>query len=99
MDAHVIAELLPFFVIMGIGGIAAYVYLERIKLKNGYPKENIWGKPMYPKASDDKIASLEADIARKGGQIQRLEERVQTLERILTDRSSTLAAEIDQLRR
>jgi hypothetical protein len=99
MDAHVISELLPYFAIMGIGGLGAWFYLERLKIKNGYPTENIWGKPMYPKATDDKIAALESDIARKGGQIQRLEERVQTLERILTDRSSALAAEIDQLRR
>jgi hypothetical protein len=99
MNAQVVSELLPYLAIIGIGSIAAYVYLERIKLKNGYPKENIWGKPMYPKASDDKIAALEADISRKSVQIQRLEERVQILERILTDRSSTLATEIDQLRR
>jgi hypothetical protein len=88
----------PLAAVMGIGGLGAWFYLERMKIKNGYPTENIWGKPMYPKGSDDKITALENDLARKSAQIARLDERVQTLERILTDRSSGLAAEIDRLR-
>jgi hypothetical protein len=88
----------PLAAVMGIGGLGAWFYLERMKIKNGYPTENIWGKPMYPKASDDKILTLENELVRKSAQIARLEERVQTLERILTDRSSHLSAEIDRLR-
>jgi hypothetical protein len=95
---HLIEALSPIAAVMGIGGLGAWFYLERMKIKNGYPTENIWGKPMYPKASDDKIITLENDLARKAAQISRLEERVQTLERILTDRSSNLSAEIDRLR-
>ncbi len=91
-------SIAPVIAILGVGGIAAWAYLERIKIKSGYPTENIWGKPMYPKASDDKIVALEANAARKDAQIARLEERVQTLERILTDRSASLSAEIDRLR-
>jgi hypothetical protein len=88
----------PLAAVMGIAGLGAWFYLERMKIKNGYPTENIWGKPMYPKASDDKILTLQDDLHGKSAQIARLEERVQTLERILTDRSSNLSAEIDLLR-
>jgi hypothetical protein len=88
----------PIMTVLGIGGIWAWYRLERIKLEKGYPIENVWGKPMHPAKPAEDMTALRSELDRKSAQVNRLEERVATLERILTDRSSALAAEIDRLR-
>jgi hypothetical protein len=84
---------------VSIAGVFAWYRLARLKIDRGYPLETtIWGKPVYPRASDAEMASLRAALEQKDAQMARLDARVQTLERILTDRSHGLAHEIDRLR-
>lgn len=88
----------PFVAMICIAGLIAWYRLERLKLEKGYPVESMWGKPLHPKAGDSEIAALKAELDRRNSQVERLESRVATLERILTDRGSQIAAEIDRLR-
>ncbi len=61
-----------------------------------------WVATDWMRLQEKKVAAVSADTAEKAAQyaakIERLEQRVAVLERILTDRSTVLADEIDRLR-
>lgn len=61
-----------------------------------------WVATDWMRFQEKKLAALSADTAEKAAQYaaktERLEQRVAVLERILTDRSTVLADEIDRLR-
>jgi hypothetical protein len=98
LNEYMVSIIVPAVAVMSIGGLGAWFSLERLKIQKGYPLESMWGRALHPKVADEQVTTLKADLDRKTAQITRLEERVQTLERILTDRSSNLSAEIDRLR-
>jgi hypothetical protein len=71
-----------------------------IRARHGYPLENEWSGMTFK----DDVAAGAREVKRLAGengemkaQIGRLEERIRVLERIATDKSSALAAEIDGL--
>ena len=41
---------------LGAAGILTSFQTTRMKIKNGYPLENSWGKAVYPKTSDEAMA-------------------------------------------
>jgi len=60
MIDDVIAHLLPFIIgggfLLGAGGILGWVHTTRLRIRHGYPLENMWGMPIHPKSnaqSDD----------------------------------------------
>jgi hypothetical protein len=61
-----------------------------------------WVATDWMRLQEKKVAALFSDTAEKAAQYaaktERLEQRVAVLERILTDRSTVLADEIDRLR-
>lgn len=61
-----------------------------------------WVATDWMRLQEKKIAAMSAETAEKAAQYaaktERLEQRVAVLERILTDRSTVLADEIDRLR-
>lgn len=61
-----------------------------------------WVATHWMRLQEKKIAGMSAEAAEKAAQYaakaERLEQRVAVLERILTDRSTVLADEIDRLR-
>lgn len=61
-----------------------------------------WVATDWMRLQEKRIAAMSADTAEKAAQYaaktERLEQRVAVLERILTDRSTVLAEEIDRLR-
>jgi hypothetical protein len=75
-----------------------------IRAKHGYPVENEWGGMTGRLADLDdpeaarQIALLTNENADLKGKLLRIEERVAVLERIATDSSTRLAAEIESLR-
>lgn len=89
------------FVLMIIGmSMAGWVITTWIRARHGYPVENEWGGPVENKSEEGQrhIALLSSENADLKGKVLRIEERVAVLERIVTDKSHTLAAEIDALR-
>lgn len=71
-----------------------------IRARHGYPLEDEWGgKTAHPALPDTRqIELLSNENADLKGKVLRLEERVAVLERIATDKSARLAAEIESLR-
>ena len=74
-----------------------WVLTTAIRARHGYPIENEWGGTVGA-ASDREEKALLAENAQLKTKVERLEERLQVLERIATDPSRQLSDEIEKLR-
>lgn len=68
-----------------------------IRVKHGYDLEDEWGGKTKPKDSAE-AAELRAQNAKLVGLLQNQNERMETLERIVTDKGYRLSTEIEALR-
>lgn len=72
-----------------------------LRIKHGYPLDGAWGKAVYPKAdreSQERIKLLTSENTQLRAEIGSLKDRMETVERIITDQPSQLEREIDSLR-
>ena len=87
-----------------IGGVIAmslaWVAITWIRVKNGYPLENSWGKPIYPKNDQaiERVKLLTQENAELRPELGSLKDRLGNVERIVTDSGYHLTTEIDRLR-
>jgi hypothetical protein len=95
-----IAGVLPYIAVivaLGVGGSLLHTWL---RIRNGYPLSNSWGMPMHPKAdreSVERIKLLTNENAQLRAELGSVKDRLETVERIVTDQPSKLAREIDSL--
>ena len=78
-----------------------WVVTSWIRARHGYPVTDDWGNVVAKDAGPDahrQIELLSNENGRLQGQVVRLEERLQVLERIATDPAERTAREIEQLR-
>jgi cell division protein FtsB len=78
-----------------------WVLTSWIRARHGYPVTDDWGNTVTKEAGPEahrQIEMLSAENGRLHGQIARLEERLQVLERIATDPAERTARDIDALR-
>jgi hypothetical protein len=91
----------PVAALIGLVGTIGWVYLERLKIKHGYPLEGSLGQKLNPTKMNDetveRLNSLTAENARLKSDMADLHMRVQTLEKIATDPAQRLASEIERL--
>jgi len=91
----------PEFVIALVAlSTLGWIVTSWIRARHGYPVEGEWGGTVSksdPQA-DRKIELLSTENGRLTGQIDRLQERIAVLERIVTDKPARLSDEIDSLR-
>ena len=91
------------FALMGVGVVAmsiGWVVTTWMRIKHGYPLDGAWGQAVYPKTSDEaveRIKLLSTENAQLRAEIGSLKDRLETVERIVTDQPSKLAKEIDAL--
>ena len=71
-----------------------------MRMKNGYPLENSWGKPVYPKNDQavERVKLLTQENAELRAELGSLKDRLGNVERIVTDSGYHLTSEIEQLR-
>ena len=87
-----------------IAGVAimtvGYLVSSWMKMKNGYPLENSWGKPIYPKNDQavERVKLLTQENAELRAELGSLKDRLGNVERIVTDSGYHLTSEIDRLR-
>ena len=79
---------------------AGYLISNWMKMKNGYPLENSWGKPVYPKNDQavERVKLLTQENAELRAELGSIKDRMTNVERIVTDSGYHLTSEIEQLR-
>ena len=95
-----VLRLLPSVAIMVVVIVGGSVLSTWLKIKNGYPLSNSWGFPLHPKTdreSAERITLLTNENAQLRAQLGSLNDRLQTVERIVTDQPGRLARDIDAL--
>ena len=95
-----ITTVLPFVAAIVAAGIGGWVFTTWLRIKNGYPLETSWGKPLHPNSdreSLERIKLLTNENAQLRAEIGSVKDRLETIERIVTDEPSKLAREIDGL--
>lgn len=95
-----LVKLLPLVVVivaLGVGGSLLHTWL---RIKNGYPLQNAWGMAIHPKRDEEtveRIKLLTSENAQLRAELGSIKDRLETVERIVTDQPLRLAKEIDQL--
>lgn len=91
----------PTVAIMMSIAMAGWIFTTWLKIKNGYPLENSWGKALYPQKNEEmleRVKLLTQENAQLRAELGSMKDRLANLERIVTDAPARLAHEIDTLR-
>ncbi len=91
-------ELVALVAVMAVGG---WVLTTWLRIKNGYPLENSWGKALHPKhdpAALERVKLLTQETAELRAEMGAMKDRLVTVERIVTDSGFQLTQDIDRLR-
>ena len=99
-NVHTIAQLAPLIAIIVAVSVGGWVFTTWLKIKNGYPLENGWGQPLHPKTdreSMERIKLLTTENAQLRAELGSVKDRLETVERIVTDQPLRLAKEIEGL--
>jgi hypothetical protein len=92
-----VLPLVVAIVALGVGGSLLSTWL---RIRNGYPLQNSWGMAIHPKTdreSLERIKLLTNENAQLRAELGAVKDRLETIERIVTDQPSKLAREIDSL--
>ena len=105
MDQAVLMQNLPGLIggamLLGFFGIAGWIFTTWLRIKNGYPLESSWGKAIYPQRNDEtieRVKLLSQENAQLRAELGSLKDRMANVERIVTDDTHRLTAEIEALR-
>lgn len=96
-----VQALFPFIAILASLGIGGWVITTWLRIKNGYPLDGQWGQALYPKRDDEtieRVKLLSQENAALRAELGSMKDRLQNVERIVTDSGNLLSHEIDQLR-
>ena len=77
------------------------VHNTRLKIKHGYPLEGMWGQSLKPSTdaeAKERIKLLTQENAQLRAELGSLQDRLITVERIVTDSGYRLGHEIESLR-
>jgi hypothetical protein len=86
---------------LGAAGILTSFQTTRMKIKNGYPLEGMWGQSLKPgsdKETAHRVTLLTQENAELRAELGSMKDRLANVERIVTDGGYHLGAEIDALR-
>lgn len=95
-----VGEILPYVAVIVAVSVGGWVMTTWLRIKNGYPLENSWGKAIHPhtdRESQERIKLLTNENAQLRAELGSVKDRLETIERIVTDQPSRLAQEIDRL--
>ncbi|RYD45056.1 MAG: hypothetical protein EOP63_03025 [Sphingomonadales bacterium] len=92
----------PIATILGMLAIGGWIFTTWLRVKNGYPLENSWGKAVYPRTSDEameRVKLIGQENAQLRAELGSVKDRLAVIERIVTDEGHRLSHEIEALRR
>lgn len=90
----------PVFAVVGVAAMIGWVITTWLRVRHGYPLEGSWGQTLKPVATNEqteRLKLLTQENAQMSAELGALRDRVQTLERIVTDSGAQLSARIDGL--
>ena len=99
-ELQIIFEALPYAAAIVAVSVGGWVFTTWLKIKHGYPLETSWGQPLHPSSdreAAERIKLLTNENAQLRAEVGSLKDRLENIERIVTDEPSRLAREIDSL--
>jgi hypothetical protein len=100
LDPSLIEAIAPVGVSLIFMGTIGWVVTTWLRVRNGYPLESSWGKPMFPQLTNEameRVKLVGQENAQLRAELSGVKDRLQVLERIAVDRGTRLAEEIDSL--
>lgn len=104
LGQQVIIPNLPWIIgggmLLGLIGILGWVFTTWMRVRHGYPLETSMGVPIHPSSgreSAERIKMLTGENVQLRAELGAVKDRLETLERIVTDKPSRLARDIDAL--
>ena len=97
---QLVSELFPMIAVIVSISVGGWVITTWLRIKNGYPLDGQWGQAIYPKTdreSVERIKLLSNENAQLRAELGSVKDRLETIERTVTDEPNRLAREIDQL--
>jgi hypothetical protein len=97
---NLVISVLPYVAIVVALSVGGSLLSTWLKIKNGYPLSSSWGIPMHPKTSGEsmeRIKLLTNENAQLRAELGSVKDRLETIERIVTDQPSKLSKEIEAL--
>ena len=95
------SALAPVIATVGVAAMLGWVATTWMRIRNGYPLDGQWGQALYPKRDDETIERVKL-LTTENGQLRAelgaIKDRLQNVERIVTDSGHMVAQEIEQLR-
>ena len=95
-----IIEIFPYIALIATITVGGWVVTTWMRIKNGYPLEGSWGQAIHPKNDKEaieRIKLLTNENAQLRAELGSVKDRLETIERIVTDQPNRLAREIDSL--
>jgi hypothetical protein len=95
-----VSTLFPYIIAIVAMTVGGWVFTTWLRIKNGYPLENSWGKAIHPhtdKEAMERIKLLTNENAQLRAEVGSMKDRLETIERIVTDEPARLAREIESL--
>ena len=95
-----VGDLFPYIALIVAVSVGGWVFTTWLRIKNGYPLETSWGTPLHPtsdREAAERIKLLTHENAQLRAEIGSVKDRLENVERIVTDQPSKLAREIDAL--
>ena len=95
-----VLQVLPMVAVIVAISVGGWVFTTWLRIKHGYPLETSWGKPLHPNSdreSAERIKLLTGENAQLRAEIGAIKDRMETIERIVTDQPLRLSREIDAL--
>jgi hypothetical protein len=97
---QIVSGLFPMIALITSISVAGWVVTTWLRIKNGYPLDGAWGQALHPKTdreSMERIKLLSTEKAQLRAELGSVKDRLETIERIVTDQPARLAREIDGL--
>ena len=95
------SALAPVIATVGVAAMLGWVATTWMRIRNGYPLDGQWGQALYPKRDDETVERVKL-LTTENGQLRAelgaIKDRLQNVERIVTDSGHMVAQEIEQLR-
>jgi hypothetical protein len=95
-----VGTILPWVTAIVALTVGGWVFTTWLRIKNGYPLETSWGRPLHPATDNEakeRIKLLTGENAQLRAELGSVKDRMETIERIITDQPHRLAEEIESL--